>query len=1399
MSVLFPGLVFFSREISRFIDALRKMASSKLPVPFPMEVKGDLRDNWNFFESQWNNYEVATGLEGKDDKIRAATLLSVVGKDCYRIFQHLDMPEDDRAKVSAILKSLKEHFIPKTNVIYERYVFNTTDQLQNESVDVYVTRLRGLSNSCEFGALQNQMIRDRIVLGTKDSGARSRMLREPDLTLEKAVDMCRASEIADHQMRKLSSTEEVNYTSKQKVTKNFDKRKQHKLSTSEQKEQSMCRYCGGTHGKKDCPAYGKACSKCKKKNHFAKVCLQSSRPKVNIVEETDSDESIYTLNALTDKQWFVNVTMSVQNNNKTVKCQIDTGASCNVISTSVLSSITKQKKLRITPTKTKLKLYDGGTLIPVGKCTINCTVGKVTETLEFHVVEIEGKDTSTLLSAAASVKLGIMTVNVVNSVLQTPETTLTEENILQEYSDVFNGLGCLPGTYSIEIDKTMKPVQHQPRRVPVAQKAEVKAEIERLVNKGVITKVVEPTDWISSMVVVRKPNKLRVCLDPKDLNKAIKRSKYMMPTIDDILPKVSKGKVFTVLDAKDGFWQVKLEEKSSYLTTFWTPFGRYRWLRLPFGISSAPEEFQRRQHEALEGLQGTEVIVDDILVYGQGETMEEAIRDHDEKLVKVLERARAVGLKLNKDKLKLRQTEVSYMGHVLTSSGVRADPTKIQAILDMPKPTDLKGVRRFLGFVTYLSKFLPHLSEACEPLRRLTTKDTLWYWESQQEEAFATIKRLVTEQPVLRYYDLEEEVTLQCDASEAGLGATLLQKGQPVAFASRALSTAEKHYAQIEKECLAIVFACERFEHYIYGRSLVTVHTDHKPLETIYKKPLLNAPKRLQRMLLRLQKYSLCLQYTKGTEMYIADTLSRAFLPMTQTDKDNTAEVFNVQEQKLQEDLAAINFAETVNVTEQRFKQIQVHSYQDEALQTLKSVILSGWPDLKAEVPVLIREYWNIRDELSVQDGMVYKGCKIVVPKTLRSEMLTRIHASHMGVESCLRKSRDVLYWPNMNNEISDHIEKCSICNEYSSKQQKETLITHDVPDRPWSKVGVDIFTLKQSDYLVTVDYYSDFWELDLLPDTTSATIINCLKGHFSRHGIPDTLVSDNGPQLCSVEFNKFSQQWEFDHVTSSPYHSQSNGKAESAVKIAKGLVKKAIRSNRDIWKTILDWRNTPTETMDSSPAQRLMSRRTRHTLPIADELLKPKVVENVLQKKMLKHKLSKFQYDKGAKDLPELVIGQSIRMAPLPNDRDKKWRFGTCVEQHSPRSYVVDVNGHLYRRNRKYIRSTSEAIPESIIGDQSVFNDQCHSNDQKCVEKAANRANQSASESSVNASKNSATSEKVKVSGKSSQCKENIIHVESSPKPEPINRHPAINSENPSKSTRTRDIRPPKRYEDFV
>ena len=236
-------------------------------------------------------------------------------------------------------------------------------------------------------------------------------------------------------------------------------------------------------------------------------------------------------------------------------------------------------------------------------------------------------------------------------------------------------------------------------------------------------------------MVVRKGKALRQCIDPKDLNKALKRSHYPVPTIEEMLPELSIAKVFSMTDAKNGSWQVNLDQKSSFLTTFWTPFGRYHWLRMLFGISQVSEEYQRRQHEVVKGLPGIHNIADDNLIIGQGETEEDATRDHDENMIRLLERCQEKNLKLNHERFKLKLSEVPYMGHLLTSSGLEPDPEKVRAVKEMPIPDSatlsekVKPMQRFLGFVNYLAKFLPKLSDACEPLRRLPDKNTVWHLE----------------------------------------------------------------------------------------------------------------------------------------------------------------------------------------------------------------------------------------------------------------------------------------------------------------------------------------------------------------------------------------------------------------------------------------------------------------------------------------------------------------------------------------------------------------------------------------------------------------------------------------------------------------------------------------------
>lgn len=307
--------------------------------------------------------------------------------------------------------------------------------------------------------------------------------------------------------------------------------------------------------------------------------------------------------------------------------------------------------------------------------------------------------------------------------------------------------------------------------------------------------------------------------------------------------------------------------------------------------------------------------------------------------------------------------------------------------------------------------------------------------------------------------------------------------------------------------------------------------------------------------------------------MYIADMLSRAFLRVDHSKHENVPEyqIFQLsQERHLFQEIAVINQVDNMRLSEGTHQQIKQCTVADAALQSLMNTIMTGWPQTKDEVPVCNCEYWNYKEELTVQDGVLFKGMKVIIPTSMRSQMIARVYSSHLGPDA-----RDVLFWPGMAGQIKDQVQCCKVCNDFLARQQKEPLMTHKIPETPWTKVGQDLFTVGGENYLVTVDFYSDYFELDLLADTTTESVIKATKRHFARHGIAN-MVTDNGPQYSSALFAKFAHEWELQHITSSPLHSQSNGKSELAVKIAKNLVKKAKQENKDLQMSLLEWRNTP-------------------------------------------------------------------------------------------------------------------------------------------------------------------------------------------------------------------------------
>ena len=636
--------------------------------------------------------------------------------------------------------------------------------------------------------------------------------------------------------------------------------------------------------------------------------------------------------------------------------------------------------------KTKLFAYNKEQIAFKGKVHLLSEYKGKYYLLDFKVVDI---DSQALLGLNTCKELNLVKrIMVLNKEGQeaSPNEVSQADKLIEEYDDLFNGLGNL-SKHHIVVDKAVPPIVHPPRKVPFGLLSKLKDTLKRLESTSVIAQVNGPTDWVNSLVIAEKKNgSLRLCLDPRDLNMVIKREHYPVPTAQEITGNLSEAKYFSTLDAKDGFWQIELDEESTDLCCFNTPFGRFKFLRILFGIVSASKVFQKKVIEAFEGIEGVD---DDVLVTGR------TIEEHDHRLHQVLQRARERNIKFNKDKLKICIPEVEYIGDIISTYGLKPDNSKIKAVCELPTPSCGQDVMRLLGMVNYLSKYIPNMLSITDPLREFLKDNDSWYWEDQQKHAFETIKTVLTCNSVLKFYDSKKPVRISVDASCGGLGAVLMQDDHPIAYASRALTETQKRWVQIEKEMYPMVFGCEKFNQYIYGKH-VDIETNHKPLEAIIKKPLSQVLVRIQRLLLRLQRYDITLTYKPGKVLYIADTLSRAYL----TGRDpSDIELDN------EIDCRVHCLVKRLPLAKSKFEDFKEASASDIELQQLKKVIISGWPDTKQEVLNEVKPYWNFRDEINKIEGILLKGekiDKITVPTSLGRKMLVRIHEVHLGIQECM-------------------------------------------------------------------------------------------------------------------------------------------------------------------------------------------------------------------------------------------------------------------------------------------------------------------------------------------------------------------------------------------------------------
>ncbi|XP_055690611.1 uncharacterized protein K02A2.6-like isoform X3 [Lutzomyia longipalpis] len=1221
--------------------------------PPPLELGANNKVAWESFINGFEWYAMAIELEDQPPKVQVAVFMSTIGSGVREIFNGFELSQAQQSNLKLIQERFAAYFAPSGNEIYESFKFNNLVQDEEECIDDFVTRVRTQASKCNFPAgSKSRLIRDRVIHGIRSTQMREEILKRTRLSLDETIAICKACEKAAEHSKEMAGTAgkvEVNAITKQK-----DVKKKHD-------SESPCDKCGLKHAYRNCPAYRKKCNKCDRIGHFAAMCKKSadssgkqkSRGKIKQIEkELDSDSDsegeknvdalrIYAIKkGSKDQDDLWKCTMRVDHTSIVVN--IDTGAQCNVITKKILSKLPK-KDIEDSRVK-RLITYDGGKINVIGRVKLDCVIRKKTVPLWFQVIQ---GDHGCVLDGKSAIKAGLIKrVNKINE-------------------DIFNGLGCLKDfVYDAKTVENPEFVIHPARVVPYKIAKEVKAEIKEMVKLGVIEPCHDATDAVSPMVVVKRNGKLRICADLTDVNKNVKRHHFPLTGIDDVAARISGSKYFTILDCKKGFWQVRLSERTSKLCTFATPWGRYSYLRLPFGLVSAPELFQQIMTSLLGGIKGVEISMDDILIHA---STEDKLAELTKTVIDILFKN---GMKLNKSKCEFNKTSLMFLGHRLTADGMMPDESKLQAIDLIERPKDKKALQRFLGCINYVGKFVRNLSNLTAPLRELMRKEVAWDWTVTHDRAFAALKDALKSPPVLAFYDVNKPVTLSVDSSSYAFGAVLLQDGRPIAYATKALTDTQRDWPQINKEAGAIRFACRKFHNYIWGQE-ITVESDHKPLEAICAKPLAQAPLRLRKILYEVKEYNVKVKYVKGTEIPLADTLSRDCRAIpSKNDEENSDELEVNLMTCLSED------------AESRYK---VALSRDSVLTQVIKFVQKGWPNSSNEVPKCIRHFFSFRDELDFTDGLLFKGDRIVVPSEERSNALKNIHAGHSGVQASLRRARESVYWPGMSSEVINMIEKCKVCEKNQKSNDKETVFMKRIPEVPFEIVASDLFEFKGKQYVLIVDSYSGYYDFKLLKSTTSAAVIKFMKEKFSDFGIPMEVHSDGGPQYSSREFKVFAKEWGFKHIISSPYFARSNGLAERYVQTAKNLLKRCSQDQQDVRMALLMQRNTPGAEL-RAPVERLMSRKTRNPLSTTMNSLAPKTVKKNTQNLKEVREKQKMYADRNAKELDQLPVGSKVRV----QERDKSWTSGKVVDRVSDRSYNVELDdGRTVRRNRHFLHKT--------------------------------------------------------------------------------------------------------------
>ena len=1239
-------------------------------------------EGWDQYVERLEHYFGANKVTDSGQK--RDILLTVIGAKSYGLLRNLVAPDKPGQKTFEELSTLmRQHHNPVPSEIVQRCKFNSRFRAEGESVADFLAALRSLSEHCNYGSLLDIMLRDRLVCGIRDDAMQRRLLSEPNLDLKGAMGIAQGIEMAAANVRDLKQTQLGQAVGGQGDVHRFETST--KPATSKTRTYDRCFRCGKTtHSPDTCRFRTNSCFNCRKTGHIARMCRSKKRTgggDINVVDDMDDDtfrtdahrreeefeQSSYRLyNVKAAGNPPMRVALKIDG--VETDMEVDTGASLSIISSRQFDISWPGRHLD--PSSTKLRTYTGELLDIRGEVDVDVGYQGMTYKLRLIVVNTDGPN---LLGRdwLRTIKLNWTQIHSVR---------ITDVNdLLRKHEPVFGEeLGQLRGTTAkIHIEAEAQPRFCKARVVPYAMRTLVEDELDKLERDGVIEPI-QFAEWAAPIVPVMKGDKksVRICGDFKlTVNRAAKLDRYPIPKIEDLFASLTGGQKFSKLDLSQAYNQIVLDDDSKKYVVINTHKGLYRFNRLPFGVASAPGIFQRVMENLLRDIPHVTVYLDDVLVTG---------KDDDEHLATldlVLQRFEQAGLRLKRSKCEFMQHSVEYLGHVIDEQGLHPTASRVRAIKEARAPENVTELRSYLGLLTYYGKFLPKLSTILAPLHALLRKGITWKWAVNEQNSFTRSKQLLISSQVLVHYDPKKEIIVSCDASPYGIGAVIAHRMEdgserPIAFASRTLMPAEKKYAQIEKEGLSCVFGVSRFHSFLYGRRFTLV-TDHKPLLGLFDEDRAvpaQASARIQRWALTLASYDYALRFKPTTAHANADALSRLPLPMAAMSVPMPAET--------------VLLMETLEASPVTAADIRTWTRRDPLLSRVFRLVEHGWHDEKPDIDVDMKAFRQRRSELAIVDGCIMWGNRLIIPKQGQKRVLEALHEGHPGIARMKSFARAFAWWPKMDADIEQKAKSCNSCQENQARPPKEPLHPWSWPSRPWSRIHIDhAGPFMGKLFLLVIDAHSKWLEVIPVTSTDAATTSEKLRGVFATHGLPDKLVSDNGPSFTSASFGEFLKRNGIAHSTSSPYHPSSNGLAERAVRTFKEAMKKMTEGslNTRIARFLLKYRTTPHSTTGISPSEMLMGRRVTTIL----DRMRPDVESRVRQHQ----ENQKSAHDKHAKErsfeVSEEVYAENF------SSTTPKWLSGKITHQRGPVSYEVELDdGRIVRRHADSIRRRAKQTP---------------------------------------------------------------------------------------------------------